>query len=126
LTSVTAIRYIYNILLTITGGYMAKITQYIPSFFGNTLIPCVENFDTQCELLEIPFVKNFRISVNGKPDRYFLRYSLHNNNILMVETCYGYSFIIGFIIGHHNLTLPKWGSDEENTDKCQNSFNLTQ
>jgi len=92
---------------------MANIKRFIPSLLSDSYDSEISEFETQYELLEIPFVKKLRTTFDGKPDKTFIRYSLDGNN-LMVETCYGQSFIVGTITGKHNLTLPKWVVDGSN------------
>ena len=104
---------------------MANIKQNMPYFFSQKFPPAIVEFNSQDELLEIPFVKRYRIDIDGKPDEYFHRYSLDKNNLL-VEMCGGAGFfVIGFITGDHNLNLPKWGSNDKDTKKRQNSVYIT-
>jgi hypothetical protein len=103
---------------------MASITRYIPPLLEDVYTPEICEFITQDELLEIPFVKTFRIDSKGYTDRYFYRYSLDGKK-LMVESRRGFSFCVGSIKGKHNLTLPKWVSNEA-TEKCQDSVDITQ
>ena len=89
---------------------MARIIQKIPNYLKSHFDPNSSEFVTQQDLLDIPFVKTYRMmDVNSSvPDPYFHQYSL-NGNILIVEAFGGkYSHEIGLINDISNLTLPKW------------------
>ena len=87
---------------------MASIKRFVPQLLSEIFPEEVTEFKTQDELLEIHFVKTFRLDKNGKPDRYFYRYVLDGDK-LMVETTKGFSTMVGSITGNHNLTLHKVG-----------------
>lgn len=99
---------------------MASIKRYIPPLLSDVYTQEICNFTTQEELIEIPFVKTFRIETENIADKYFYRYSLDGDN-LMVETRNGFSFVVGFISGKHNLTFPKWVSNGCNIQDNQYS-----
>lgn len=89
---------------------MATIIQHIPAFFSG-IEPDIVKFDTQDELLEIDFVKNYSVDKRfGEEtrDEYFHQYSLDGDK-LMAE-CNGGKcwFVIGFIDDTSNLNLPEW------------------
>lgn len=87
---------------------MAFIRQHVPKFF-DVLSPTIAEFNSTEELLEIPFVKMYRLDTNGEPDDYFHRYSLDSKNTLIVEMDKGkFHTIVGFITGSHNLNLPSF------------------
>ena len=100
---------------------MAIIKQHVPNFF-DTIIPAVNDFNTLGDLLEIPFVKMYRLNFKGEPDEYFYRYSLSSdNNILLAEIFQGEKYVIvGYIIGDHNLQLPKRVLNETDFKELQN------
>jgi hypothetical protein len=106
---------------------MAFIKENIPPFF-DILAPEIAEFNSQDELLEIPFVKRFRIDHEGNDDIFFYRYSLFDTNKLLVEICNGKSnFVVGFLSGNYTfLHLPKWVPYEETTKKCQDSVDIPQ
>lgn len=89
---------------------MATIRQRIPAFFSG-IEPDIVEFNTQDELLEIDFVRNFSIDRRfgeETPDEYFHQYSLSGNN-LMAEVNGGKSwFVIGTLDDTSMLNLPEW------------------
>ena len=89
---------------------MATITRKVP--WGDVAV-FKATFSTQEELLDIDFVKNYRLTENGKNDKYFHRYSL-NGNSLVVECNGGNNwFYIGDIDDTSMLNLPHLGDNEE-------------
>lgn len=87
---------------------VASIKRFVPQLLSEIFPEEVAEFKNQEELLEIHFVKTFRLDKNGKSDRYFYRYVLDGDK-LMVETIIGFSTMVGSITGTHNLTLHKVG-----------------
>ena len=89
---------------------MARITQMIPNYLKSHFKSSSSEFETQDDLLDVPFVKTYMIKGGDPfvPDPYFYQYSL-NGNILIVETFGGkYSHEIGIVNDVSKLTLPKW------------------
>ena len=89
---------------------MATIRQHIPAFFEGMPQSVIE-FDTQEELLDIPFVRAFRVTEGAEdtPDPYFYRYSIAEGDKLMVEIRGGKAwFVIGHLDDISNLNLPDW------------------
>lgn len=80
---------------------MNQIRQYRPSYFegfGNE----VADFSTAEELLEIPFVKNFK--KNGE----FYQFSLSDSH-LMAEYRNGREWwVVGIVSDASKVLLPKW------------------
>ena len=96
---------------------MATIIQYIPAFFSG-FPRKEETFESQEELLSIPFVRGFSEHENGAKDEYFHQYSINiRNNNLMAECDNGKKwYVIGSIDDVTMLTLPEWEPVyEENT-----------
>ena len=107
MTTGVRIRYIRGIIYN-DGVNVARIKRFVPQLLSEIFPEEVAEFKTQDELLEIHFVKTFRFDMNGKPDRYFYRYVLDGDK-LMVETTKGFLSMVGSITGNHNLTLHKVG-----------------
>ena len=88
---------------------MATIREYLPPFMLDGEAHIVE-FNTQEELLDIPFVKKFSVDDTGKKDSHFQRYILMEN-MLMVEVEGERVYAVGTLSDVSMLTLPK--RDEE-------------
>lgn len=95
---------------------MPKITTIVPPFVADRIQVQEFYFETQQELLEIDYVKSFRIRMNDTLDLHFHQYSL-KGDILMVETFGGkFAHEIAIIDDVRFLTLPKWTGNEENSN----------
>lgn len=105
---------------------MAKLSRFIMPLLSEMYDDHekIYEFHSEDELLNCSFVKSLRLTIEGKPDKYFYRYVLDGDK-LMVETNLGVIVEVGTITGVHNLTFPKRVSNDENTKKCQDSFNIS-
>ena len=95
---------------------MPKITTIVPPFVAGYIEEREFHFETQQELLELDFVKSFRVQNNDELDMHFHQYSL-DGNTLMVETLGGkFAHKVATIDDVRSLTLPKWTGNEENSN----------
>ena len=84
---------------------MNKIKQHIPASIDGDRLTI--EFNTQKELMNIPFVKNFS-KLEG-----FYRYSISSSGgfspLLMCELRDGYDWwVVGFIDSMDGINLPEW------------------
>ena len=86
---------------------MANIRQYFPPFMLDEK-PKIVEFNTQEELLQIPFVRHFSINeTTNTKDPQFYRYSLRGD-MLMVEILNGdKAYAVGRVSDTSMLTLPE-------------------
>lgn len=84
-----------------------RIKQHLPGFMDPfAYTPKVVEFNTQEELFEIPWVRNWEVPISS--GKLFYRWSLSDSN-LMAEFDEGYSwYVVGYILNPDALDLPKW------------------
>lgn len=107
---------------------MAVIIQHIPEYFRNDGFEAkVVEFETQDELLDIPFVHAYTITYDETPDEYFHKFSLKDNNLIVESFGGRHWHIVGTIDDVSVLDLPQLDSNyEEDFEKCEGSVSITQ